>query len=109
MGLDDRRMDETIANILRFGVTAAAVLVIIGLVVYLKDAGGLRPAYATFHAAKFPKGWLEAGILMLILTPVARVVFSIYAFARLKDTTYVLITVIVLALLLVGWFTGRAA
>jgi uncharacterized membrane protein len=104
---DERKMDETIAGILRFGVSAAAILVVIGLAIYLKDFGGLRPMYGTFHAAKFPKGWLEAGILMLILTPVARVVFSIYAFARLKDNTYVLITLIVLALLTVGWLTGH--
>ncbi len=108
MSLDERRMDETISGILRFGVSAAAILTVIGLVIYLKASGGLPPDYATFRAAKFPKGWLEAGILMLILTPVARVMFSVYAFARLKDTTYVVICLIVLGLLAAGWFTGQA-
>ena len=102
-------MDETISGILRLGVTAAAILAIVGMVIYLKSWGGLAPRYATFHEAKFPKGWLEAAILTLILTPVARVIFSIYAFAKKKDTTYVVITLIVLALLAAGWFTGYAA
>ncbi len=106
---NERKIDETIARILRLGVSAAAILAIIGLAIYLKQFGGARPHYKTFHAARFPKGWLEAGILMLILTPVARVVFSIYAFARLKDPTYVVISLIVLGLLLTGWFTGYAA
>jgi uncharacterized membrane protein len=101
-------MDQTIAGILRFGVTAAAILTVVGLVIYLKGSGALPPEYANFHAAKFPKGWLEAGILMLIFTPVARVIFSVYAFARLKDFTYVAICLIVLGLLGVGWFTGGA-
>ncbi len=46
---------------------------------------------------------------MLIMTPIARVIFSVFAFAREKDTTYVVITLIVLALLAFGWFTGYAA
>jgi uncharacterized membrane protein len=106
---DDREMDQTISLILRLGVSAAAILTVVGFVIYLKASGGLPPMYSRFHAAKFPRGWLEAGILMLILTPVARVIFSVYAFARAKDPTYVVITLIVLALLAVGWFTGQAA
>jgi uncharacterized membrane protein len=106
---NERRMDETIAGILRLGVSAAAILAIIGLAIYLKNSGGATPDYHTFHAAKVPKGWLQAGILMLILTPVARVVFSVYAFARERDVSYVVITLIVLALLVAGWFTGYGA
>jgi uncharacterized membrane protein len=106
---EDRKMDETISGILRLGVSIAAVLAIVGMALYLKSSGGLPPMYKTFHAARFPKGWLEAAILMLILTPVARVLFSIFAFAQQKDTTYVVITLIVLGLLGVGWFTGYAA
>ena len=52
---------------------------------------------------------METGIFVLILTPVLRVVFSVYAFARERDTVYVIVTLIVLALLSLGWFTGQAA
>jgi uncharacterized membrane protein len=102
-------MDETIAGILRLGVSAAAIVAIVGMAIYLKNSGGGMADYRTFHATKFPKGWLPAAILMLIMTPVARVLFSVLAFARAKDTTYVVITLIVLALLAFGWFTGYAA
>jgi len=106
---NERRMDETIAGILRLGVSVAAILAVIGIAIYLKSFGGATPDYRTFHPAKLPKGWLQAAILMLIFTPVARVAFSVYAFARLKDLPYVVITLIVLALLAAGWFTGHAA
>jgi uncharacterized membrane protein len=102
-------MDETIAGILRFGVSVAAILAIVGIALYLKDSGGAMPDYRTFHPAKIPRGWLQAAILMLILTPVARVAFSVYAFAKERDITYVAITLIVLALLGVGWLTGSGA
>ena len=102
-------MDETIAGILRLGVSAAAILAIIGMAIYLKNFGGGTPHYRIFQAAKFPKGWLHAAILTLIMTPIARVIFSVIAFAHEKDTTYVVITLIVLALLAFGWFTGYAA
>src|ERR1700674_2916004 len=103
--MDDRKMDDTIAAILRTGVSVAAVLVVIGAAIYLRDVGNMRPAYGTFRAAKYRPGLMEAGLLLLILTPVARVVFSIYAFAIEKDSMYVGITLVVLALLAVGWFT----
>jgi uncharacterized membrane protein len=100
-------MDETIAGILRVGVSVAAILAVVGMAIYLKSSGGSLTHYQVFHPAKFPKGWLPAAILMLILTPVARVAFSVYAFAKLRDKTYVVITLVVLGLLMVGWFTGR--
>jgi uncharacterized membrane protein len=102
-------MDETIAGILRLGVSVAAVLALVGTALYLKTSGGATPRYQIFHATAPAKGWLHAAILMLILTPVARVAFSAYAFAKANDITYLLITLIVLALLAVGWFTGYAA
>jgi uncharacterized membrane protein len=105
----DRKMDDTIAAILRLGITVAAILAIVGMAIYLKNSGSDIPHYQVFHPVHAPKGWLHAAIFMLILTPVARVIFSVFAFAAQKDTTYVVITLIVLALLAVGWFTGQAA
>ncbi len=106
--MEDQQMDNTIASILRLGVSAAAILVVIGGVVYLRDSGRLLPEYGTFRPAKFHQGLIQAGLFALILTPVARVVFSVYAFALQKDWTYVAITLIVLALIGFGWFTGHA-
>ena len=52
------------------------------------------------------RGLIQLGLLLLVATPVARVVFSVFAFARQHDLTYVVLTLIVLAVLiysLVGW------
>jgi uncharacterized membrane protein len=45
-----------------------------------------------------------AGLVLLILTPVARVVFSLAAFGLERDWTYVAIACIVLALLTYSLF-----
>jgi uncharacterized membrane protein len=46
------------------------------------------------------RGLILFGLLLLIATPVARVAFSVVAFALQKDRTYVVVTLIVLAVLL---------
>jgi uncharacterized membrane protein len=114
--MDEKKMDATIAIILRGGVSLAALLVLLGGVAYLGRAGSDIENYRSFHPTTFHFGiphsgreLIEAGLLILILTPVIRVVFSAFAFARERDTTYVVITVIVLGLLAVGWLTGHAA
>ena len=47
-----------------------------------------------------PEALILAGLLILIATPVARVVFSLVAFALERDRVYVAITAIVLLALL---------
>ncbi len=46
------------------------------------------------------------GLLLLIATPVARVLFSIFAFGLQRDFLYVLFTVVVLLVLLYSLFGG---
>jgi uncharacterized membrane protein len=43
---------------------------------------------------------IQLGLLFLIATPVARVIFSIWGFAAERDRMYVIFTVIVLAILI---------
>jgi uncharacterized membrane protein len=49
-----------------------------------------------FHA----RGLIQLGLLVLILTPIGRVTFSVFAFVYQRDWMYVAITLIVLVLLL---------
>jgi uncharacterized membrane protein len=51
---------------------------------------------------------IQLGLLLLIATPVARVLFSVVAFALERDLTYVLVTLIVLAVLVYSLFSGHA-
>ena len=52
------------------------------------------------------RGLIQLGLLLLITTPVARVLFSVLAFLYEKDWTYVGVTVIVLGLLSYSLFFG---
>ena len=45
---------------------------------------------------------IQLGILLLIATPIARVIFAVIGFAIERDRLYVLISLIVLAVLMVG-------
>lgn len=42
---------------------------------------------------------IQLAVLLIVATPVARVVFAAYAFARLRDWLYVAISLTVLSLL----------
>ena len=53
------------------------------------------------------RGIIQLGLLFLIATPVARVVFSIWGFAEERDRMYVVFTVIVLAVLLFSLAGGH--
>ena len=59
------------------------------------------------------RGLIQRGLLVLIATPIARVVFSIVGFLRQRDWTYVVISLVVLALLSYslasGWGRGKTA
>ena len=50
------------------------------------------------------RGIIQLGLLLLIATPVARVVFSVIGFVRQRDFVYVVLTLIVLAVLLYSLF-----
>jgi uncharacterized membrane protein len=51
---------------------------------------------------------VQLGLVMLIATPIARVAFTLIAFALQRDRVYVGVTLLVLALLLFGLFFGIA-
>jgi uncharacterized membrane protein len=112
----DKRFDEFIGLLLRTGVILAATVVFIGGIFYLARYGSSPAHYAVFQGepaylshvgeilrsafGRHPRAIVQLGILLLIATPVARVIFTVFAFAYERDWTYVLITLIVLALLL---------
>lgn len=116
----DQRVEEVISILLRIGVTSAAGFVLLGSLLYLAQYGARQPHYQHFHAtdahlqtftgifaamlAFDGQAIIQFGLLLLILTPIARVVFSVFAFTLQWDRFYVLVTLIVLAVLLVNLF-----
>lgn len=112
---DDERVEQIIGNLLRWGVIISAIVVQIGGIVYLIRHGWEMPRYAVFRGEpsdlrSIPgivegffglrgRSVIQFGLLLLIATPVARVAFSMVAFALERDRMYVVITAIVLGVL----------
>lgn len=121
--LSDEQMDQVIGNLLRLGVLASALVVFAGGVLFLAREGRQpKPDLHIFHAepetlrspggilhesaALNSRGLIMLGLLILIATPVARVLFSTAAFVLQRDYLYVAFTLVVLAVLLYSLFSG---
>jgi uncharacterized membrane protein len=116
----DERLDKTLGQLLRGGVVISATVVLIGGIIFLARHGYTRPDYHQFHSepetyrsisgilrsvlSLSGRAIIQLGLLLLIATPVARVVWSVLAFARARDKVYVGATLVVLALLLYSLF-----
>jgi uncharacterized membrane protein len=112
----DERVEQVMGNLLRAGVILAAAVVLVGGVSYLIRYGATFPDYRVFRGEPADlrtvsgvladaldlrsRGLIQLGLLLLVATPVARVVFSVFAFARQHDLTYVVLTIMVLAVLI---------
>jgi uncharacterized membrane protein len=119
----DEKIERLMAALLRAGVVTAAVVVLIGGVLYVAREGAALPHYRTFHGepselrhvpgiladarARRALGIIQLGLLVLIATPVARVAFALVAFALQRDRTYVIVTLVVLSILAYGLVTGE--
>jgi uncharacterized membrane protein len=118
--LDDERVEVMISNLLRAGVVLAALVVIAGAVPYIGAHPRAHVSYRTFQGepdalktvpgvieyafSGSARGIIQLGLLLLIATPIARVIFSAVAFAIEGDRMYVAFTLIVLAVLLYSLF-----
>jgi uncharacterized membrane protein len=121
---NDQTFEIFLGHLLRTGVVISAAIVFAGGVWFLAQSSGARKDYRTFqgvpaelshvpaivHGAIIwqPLAVIQLGILVLIATPVARVLFSMLGFALERDWMYVGVTVIVLALLLYGLISPSA-
>jgi uncharacterized membrane protein len=121
----DHRVELIISKLLLVGVSTAALLVLAGGILFLVRHGHETPQFGEFHGEPaelrtlgglFRAVWnlearavIQLGLGLLIATPVARVVFSLFAFIRQRDGMYVVITSIVLVVLLLGLFSALAS
>jgi uncharacterized membrane protein len=116
----DQKIDNLMGLLLRTGVILAAVIVLIGGMLFLTRHPGVVRDYRHFTgepdtyttltgivrdaAAIHGRGFIQLGLLVLIATPIARVAFSLFAFLWQRDWTYVVVTAIVLGLLVYSLF-----
>ena len=117
---DPETMNVVIGRVLRYGVILSGAIILLGTIGLaassgLSDTAGVL-AYnesiphdnldvspgAILHGlvAFSPFAWIELGVIVLIATPVVRVMISVFLFAAERDRLYVLITAVVLVLLL---------
>jgi len=112
----EHQVEQIVGNILRLGVILSASVVLLGGILYLSHYGMNSPNYQVFRGepsdlrtlggiVKFAlslrrRGLIQFGLLLLIATPIIRVAFLAFAFAKQGDRIYVIVTLIVLSTLL---------
>lgn len=119
----DTDIQVVIGWVLRIGVFLSIAVVFIGGVVYLYRHGNNIANYTTFKGVPdfvhMGNGLLtgiltlrgqaiiQGGIILLIATPVIRVVFSAIGFIAEKDYLYAGITVLVLLIIFMSMLNGN--
>src|SRR5579864_3032793 len=112
----DKSIDKIMSLLLRSGVTLSGLIVLVGGALFLArhpvpltnyhafqgEPGEFRTIPGIFRDALAVRGrgLIQLGLLVLIATPITRVVFSVFAFLYERDWKYVGFTLIVLGLLL---------
>ncbi|KAA5537389.1 DUF1634 domain-containing protein [Taibaiella lutea] len=116
----DKDLQSFIGNLLRVGVLTAMTIVVIGIVLYMFQYGHETIHYSTFkaeNAFKFADFYqrlmsgnssaiMELGVIVLIVIPIARVLFTMIGFWLEKDRMYTIIAFIVLCIIAYSLFFG---
>ena len=121
--LTDQQVETSIGNLLRISVIIAALVVLLGGIIYLVRFMGTHPDYRVFTGEPrdlrtvsgilrdsltiHSRGIIQLGLLVLIATPVARVILALFAFALQRDRIYVVVSLIVLTVLIYSLSGGR--
>ena len=114
--VQDADLEKVLGNLLRYGVLTASLIVLAGGIVYLCRHGRQFPDYRQFkgepdkmiqprllwQAVLRGEGrpLIQLGLLVLIATPIARIIFSIFGYLMEKDYLYTVLTAIVLLVIL---------
>jgi uncharacterized membrane protein len=113
--MDDKRLEGIIGQLLRAGVLLSAAVVTAGGLLYLVRNYAVRVSYRSFVAGGAEirtvsgivraaahlnsEALIQAGLVLLILTPVARVAIAVVGFALERDRLYAAVSLIVLLIL----------
>jgi uncharacterized membrane protein len=119
---NDRKMSDIMGTLLRVGVLSAASVVLLGGILFFIQHPGDLFEFGTFKGEPSrlrqinvilqeafslrSRAVIQLGLLLLIATPVARVLFSLVGFIFEKDWIYGVITFIVLLILFASLFSN---
>jgi uncharacterized membrane protein len=119
---NDERVERILGTLLQTGVIISGIVVLIGGILYAARYGRMPVNYQNFDPERASlrslrevgrgalhgdgRAIIQCGLLLLIATPVSRVLFSMIAFALEGDRLYVALTTIVFVILLYSLFGG---
>lgn len=122
--LADKDVQVILGTLLRVGVIVSTFIVFIGGIIFLTTHTHQKVSFEQFNPsqtrfssiAAILKGIktldglaiIQFGVLLLIFTPIARVVFSIFSFLMEKDYMYVIIGIVVLAIIITSLYLDVA-
>ncbi|MDE1192538.1 MAG: DUF1634 domain-containing protein [Arachidicoccus sp.] len=123
--IKDKDITILLGNALRAGVYLSLTVALIGSIIYLSRHGHEKNIFIgqkfverdeniagllhdTFNGIKQGRGYyiIQLGVLLLIVTPLVRVILSLIAFAFERDGLYVIITAIVLFIITLSILSG---
>ncbi len=109
-------LEKLLSNLLKYGVLLASTVVLFGGILYLIRHGSEPVDYHIFHSEPLEfrsitgvittilsgshRGIIQLGLLLLVATPILRVVVSLLFFIKQKNWIYVTITTLVLTTLI---------
>ena len=122
------RVEFALSCLLRLGVILSSVLILVGMLIILQHHWSQLQNPAALEDYKFGtmgfprslpqvftaighddgQGLVSLGLLVLVATPILRVIASVAAFIMQRDRIYIWLTLIVLALLLASFFVAPA-
>lgn len=106
--------NRLVYHVLRGGIVVSVAFVVFAFVLSIAGAGPLPEVPVNVRslddgiARLTPAAFLSLGVLVLVFTPMVRVVASLLSFAEERERAYVLVTGLVFANLLVGLVLGLA-
>ena len=124
--MTSKSLEHTISRVLQVGVVSSALIILAGVILLFTHNYQHQSSYhqLTTNTYSFPQsistlkssvskgagiGFIELGVLLLILTPILRVATSILLFIRIKDLPMTLITLCVLIVLVSSFILGILA
>jgi len=123
-GFKDTDMQSVIGWVLRIGVIVSISVVFVGGALYLYRHGESVPNYTKFNGVPSfvqlngiitgilnlrGRSIIQAGIILLIATPIVRIIFSTISFVLEKDYLYIGISSLVLLIIILSSISGHAA
>ncbi|KQT33114.1 hypothetical protein ASG22_18000 [Chryseobacterium sp. Leaf405] len=120
----DADLNRSVGNLLRLGVILSVITSLVGFIKLFTEGFKMPKKYKLLDmGTSSEKVWghfwdtlckgegmaiIQLGILLLIFTPLMRIIFALIGYLKEKDYVYVVISSIVLAIMAVSFFTGYA-